>query len=321
MPVISTAAWADGSRWANSAGTWRDALDKICAVVGTMAMAAWVHAVLLEPGEASGERAGRGEPVGESRAQRGTAETLIGGYVGLPYTHASDLKFVNPGKTNLTVHDVQWEGRPFKSPIYYGLRAARWSGWSPFGTMVDFTHSKAIAIRDQTVRFSGERNGAAAPGPATVGNTFKHMEFSHGHNMLTLNGLWRLWPATAPVVPYVGAGGGINLPHTEVQFLDEPDRTYEYQYTGPIGQALAGIEIRLPGVSLFVEYKFTLARYEAPLTGRDSRFSYGPDDFWVQFVDWWGGVKPKYGTVATTLVSHQVIGGAAWRRSGAAVTP
>ena len=275
--------------------------------------------MLLERGAEKGE-AERSGPAPAARGAQGTAETLVAGYVGAPWTHASDLRFSRPGATNLTVHDVRWEGRPFKSPIYYGLRAARWSDRLPFGTMVDFTHSKAIAIREQTVRMTGERNGRPAPPNATVGDTFKHMEFSHGHNMLTLNGLWRLVPVGA-IVPYVGAGGGINLPHTEVQFADDADRTYEYQYAGQVGQVLAGIEIRLPHASLFIEYKFTLARYVAPLTGRDSRFSYGPDDFWTQLMDWWRGIDPKHGTVATTLVSHQVIGGAGWRSGGMAAAP
>lgn len=294
-----------------------DLADLTGAVAAAVAIAVLASTLHLEPSR--GGEAERGQPSPAGHAQPSTRETLVAGYVGAPWTHPSDLRFERPGATRLTVHDVRWEGRPFKSPIYYGLRAARFREGSAFGSMVDFTHSKAIAIRDQTVRFSGERNGRPAPAPATIGDTFRHMEFSHGHNMLTLNGLFRLWPAAAGIVPYVGGGGGINVPHTEVQFADEPDRTYEYQFTGPVGQVVAGIEIRLPHSSVIIEYKFTLARYVAPLTGRDSRFSYGPDDFLWQLLDWWRGAKPKYGTVTTTLASHELIGGVGWRTGGSPV--
>lgn len=295
-----------------AAGGW---CDRAGALAATFSIALWVQAVLLGEGTQISGNTEREGPHNEIKAGVGTAETLVAAYVGWPYTHASDLRFAKPGATDLTVHDVQWEGRPFKSPIYYGLRAVRWGASAPFGAMLDFTHSKAIAVREQQVQLSGERNGRQETGSAKLADRFRHLEFSHGHNMLTLNALWRPWPAWGLVVPYGGAGGGVNLPHTEVQFSDEPDRTYEYQYTGPVGQVLAGIEIRLPHASLFVEYKFTLARYVAPLTGRDSRLSYGPDDFWVQLAAWWRGEQPKYGTVTTTLASHQLIGGLGYRKS------
>lgn len=297
-----------------------DAIDRTGAVLAC-AMIVAAGAVMLEGGTSGEDAAGRERPAPAARSTPGAAETLVAGYVGAPWTHPSNLYFDKPGATRLTVHDVEWEGRPFKSPIYYGLRARHFPAGSPFGAMIDFTHSKAIARRDQSVRMSGERNGRPSPPSATIGETFRHMEFSHGHNMLTLNGLWRLVPSSAGILPYIGGGAGINLPHTEVQFADEPDRTYEYQYTGQIGQVVAGVEVRLPHASVFVEYKFTLARYVAPLTGRDSRHSYGPDDFWRQFMDWWRGISPKYGTVTTTLASHELIGGAGWRTGGPVAAP
>ena len=306
--------WVQGNVHPRSAsgtpGAW---LDRGAALAATLTLGLLVHAAMLDGDADQNSAAERGQHGSGPQTGATPGETLFAGYVGAPFTHASDLRFVKPGTTDLTVHDVPWQGRPFKSPIYYGLRIAKWPSASPLGGMVDFTHSKAIAIPDQQVRFSGTRNGNPAPAPATIGDTFRHMEFSHGHNMLTLNVLWRLWPASLRIVPYVGAGAGINLPHTEVQFADEKDRTYEYQYTGPAGQVLAGLEIRLPSSSAFLEYKFTLARYTAPLTGRDSRHSYGPDDFWTQLMDWWHGHQPAHGTVTTTLASHQLIGGVGYR--------
>lgn len=287
------------------------ALDGLGALAGTAMLAVWVGAVFLDPVGEREHAGGDGTPRAADAAA--APETVVAGYVGAAHTHASAIRFVNPGATDLTVHGIDWMGRPFKSPIYYGARAIRWHGGGVTGTMLDFTHSKAISPPDQTVRLSGSRNGRAAPESDRVGNLFKHLEFSHGHNMLTLNRLLRVGLPSARIAPYVGAGAGANLPHTEIQFQDEPDRTYEYQYTGPTGQVLAGVELRLPRVSLFFEYKLSVSYYSAPLTGRDNKASFGYTDFLVQLAAWWRRDKPKYGTATTWLVSHNVVGGAGAR--------
>ncbi len=288
-------------------------LDRVGSVCAAIAMTVWAMAVMLDP---VGSEPAQGNGPGSTPAldMLDDPATVVAGYIGAPYTHASDAKFLQPGATDLTVHDINWIGRPFKSPIYYGLRAARWHGnGSPFGSMIDFTHSKAIAEAGQTVRVSGTRNGRSMPDTGKISDMFKHLEFSHGHNMLTLNGLMRLGPLSSKLSPYIGGGFGANLPHTEVQFTGDPQRTYEYQYTGPTGQVLIGVELRLPRASLFLEYKFSLSLYDAPLTGRDNKASFGYSDFFVQLASWWRGETPKYGTVRTWLASHQVIGGAGAR--------
>ena len=293
-------------------------LDRVGAVAAVLALAVWTSVVLLDaPDEGAGKSGAGSGGAGSAGITLGVPETLYGAYGGAPYTHPSDIRFRNGGATDLIVHDVNWDGKPFKSPIYYGVRAIRWSGTGP-GAMLDFTHSKTISQREQDVRFSGTRNGRPAPGPQTVGDAFRHLEFSHGHNMLTFNGMARLFQITPRLQPYVGGGLGIALPHTEIQFYDEAKRTYEYQYAGPVGQVLAGLEVRLPRVSLFFEYKFSLARYEVPLSGRDSR-GWGFGDFPNQFLAWFGGRSPENGTATTTLASHQLIGGVAVRVGGPAL--
>lgn len=286
-------------------------LDWLGAGLGASMLVMWIGAVFLDP--ASEREDGDGSRPTPHSADATTPETVVAGYVGAAHTHASDIRFLAPGSTDLTVHGVDWMGRPFKSPIYYGARAIRWHGTGATGTMLDFTHSKAIAPPGQTVRLSGSRNGRAAPETGRTGDLFKHLEFSHGHNMLTLNRLLRVGLPTARVAPYLGAGAGVNLPHTEIQFLDETERTYEYQYTGPTGQVLVGVELRLPRLSLFVEYKLSVSHYAAPLTGRDNKASFGYSDFFVQLAGWWRGEKPKHGMATTWLVSHNVVGGAGAR--------
>ena len=297
-------------------------IDRLGALTGVLTVVFWAMVMMTDAGPADQAREAARAAGRTSEATNGP-EWLSGGYFGAPLTHASDMRFVKPGTTDLTAHDIQWDGKPFKSPIYYGLRSVRWNGTGQ-GVMVDFTHSKTISQPDQRLQFSGTRNGRAFPasaaGTARNGDVFKHLEFSHGHNMLTLNRLWRLGRLTPAIWPYAGAGVGVSLPHTEIQFTDEDQRTYEYQYAGPVGQVLAGVEIRLPRVSVFIEYKFTLARNSVPLSGNDSR-GWGYGDFFGQLSRWWRGEAPMHGTATTTLASHQIIGGVGVRSAVAAPAP
>jgi hypothetical protein len=269
-----------------------------------------LHTVLAE--NSASDQEARQAAVAEAAQPRTEASTpqreyMIAGYGGAPYAHPSDVHFSKPGITDMTALKVNWEGRPFKSPIYYGIRTMAWSGTSPFGAMLDFTHSKTISQRAQEIELSGTRNGQRVPGRAKVDEMFRHLEFSHGHNTLVLNGLVRLADLVPRFGPYVGGGIGVALPHTEVGFRDGEPRTYEYQYVGPAAQALVGLELRLPRVSLFVEYKFTIAHYEAPMTQRDG--GWFPEDFLRQLRGYWRGESPAGGFLTTMLASHQVAAG------------
>lgn len=234
------------------------------------------------------------------------SEVMFAGYGGVPYTYPSDVLVKKDGLHDLTVKDVPWDGKPFVNPIYYGARIVRF-GAGRLGAMLDFTHSKALARLDEDAAFEGTLNGAPAPERARLRDVFRKLEASHGHNMLTLNGLLRLPSITSRIQPYVGIGAGVSLPHSEVQFAKADKRTYEYQYAGPVGQALIGIELRTARVSYFFEYKFTLAPYEMPLTEREG--SWLPLDLWSQLQNWLSGTEPPGGRLTTTYASHQGIFG------------
>jgi lipid A oxidase len=236
-----------------------------------------------------------------------TREWMVAAYSGSPYTYDSDVRIKNPGVHDFTVKDVEWQGKPFINPIYYGVRIARWFEAGRTGSMLDFTHSKAISRPGQDARLEGTLGGKPAPETALIKDMFSKLEASHGHNMLTLNGLLRLPSFSARVSPYVGLGAGISLPHSEVHVKGDPARTYEYQYAGPVGQALIGLEIRLPRMSYFIEYKLSAAPYDMPLTHRDGTFLF--EDLWIQFQRWWSGQAPPGGFASTRYTSHQVVGG------------
>ena len=131
-------------------------------------------------------------PAFAERSDRSDGETdaQLGVYLGPAYTSASDLNLAQPGGTDMTFRDIAWEGKPFRRPPYYGYRAIyRPSG--RYGVMLDFTHIKAIAIKDRPVQQSGFKEGDHVPPQAPVSATLKRLEFTHGYNLLTLNALRR----------------------------------------------------------------------------------------------------------------------------------
>jgi lipid A oxidase len=246
-------------------------------------------------------------------------ETLAGGYGGVTYTHPSIVAIKKPGAIHMTIKDFAWIGKPFKSPIYYGVRVQRWSPVSGFGSMIDFTHAKAIAVDGDVATFSGTRDGRPVAPKARVDEVFRHLEFSHGHNLLTYNGMYR-WPfMLAKVRPYIGIGAGITLPHTEIGFIDKNTRTYEYQFAGFVGQVLGGIEINLGRSSLFFEYKFSYAPYEVPLS-EEPKGHLLFTDVWRQFRSWLSGEPPPGGRLSTNLATHHAIGGVMVRVGPAAAS-
>lgn len=176
--------------------------------------------------------------------------------------------------------------------------------------MLDFTHSKTIAELDKEVNFEGLLHGEPAPAKAKLGDVFRRLEASHGHNMLTLNGLLRLFDLHPRLSLYGGLGAGINLPHSEIQLKKGGGgRTYEYLYTGPAAQALIGIEFRVPRMSYFLEYKFTFAQYDVPLSELDGTKIGLFADLFRQARRWWSGEPPPGGILSKQLISHQAIGG------------
>lgn len=284
---------------------WGRAGDAAATLLAVAALGGWVIMQATTPVEDTPRHANSIE-----RDAPRSRETQLALYGGIPNTLPSDVTLKKTGVHDFTMKDVQWEGKPFTNPIYYGVRTTRWLT-ARSGAMLDFTHSKAISLRDVPHQIEGTLKGAPAPAQGTVDEHFGKLEASHGHNMLTLNGLLRLPSITARLSPYIGMGAGVSLPHMEVDLKGEP-RTYEYQYAGPVGQALAGIEIRLPRVSLFLEYKYTIAPYDVPLSGTNSG-DFLPSDLWRQFQAWLSGAEPPNGRLTTNYISHQVIGGLAVR--------
>lgn len=143
---------------------------------------------------------------------------------------------------------IDWEGKSFAMPPYYGFRATWWQ--TPvLGFGVEFNHAKIYA--DDPPKYG-----------------FDRFEFSDGMNLLTLN-LWRRWPDTGlgggRLTPYAGLGVGVAIPHVEVTPIGK-ERTWGYQVSGPVVQAVVGGSWRLNARwSAFAEMKATVSKHDIDL--------------------------------------------------------
>ena len=96
---------------------------------------------------------------------------MFAGYGGVPYTYESDVTLTKSGVHDFTAKHVNWDGKPFVNPIYYGARIVRF-GAGRTGTMLDFTHSKTIARLEEEIDLTGTLNGAPAPARAALKDVF-----------------------------------------------------------------------------------------------------------------------------------------------------
>ena len=305
MADILTIGWGDVADRAPRRGSWNVAVTLLAAALITAQTAAGVfEQARVDDEPAAAERGGSGD--GTSLAPG--RETILGAFTGVPYTYPSTAHIKKGDAVDFTIDPVNWYTDPFKSPIYYGARFARWFSGGLTGAGVDFIHSKAIAPLNEEANFSGTVDGKPLPPRARMKDIVSKLEFSHGHNMLLFNGFMRL-PGIGPrISPYAGAGAGVLLPHTEFELQhSERPRTYEYNYAGPAGQALLGVEIRLARVSFFVEYKFTYGHYGAPLPQMEGGWL--PLDLLRQAKRWFAGEEPPGGHISAEIASHQVVSG------------
>jgi lipid A oxidase len=185
--------------------------------------------------------------------QPASAEVQIGAYGGANGNFSSDVS--HHGSLNDT-RKVDWEGKPFEMPPYWGVRGVYWFDSMPgWGAGVEFTHSKAYA----------KLNGTSA------GALYDTLEFTDGNNILTGNALYRFTPwSFHGIRPYAGFGIGVSIPHVEVSLVGDPAKTFEYQLAGFAGQGFVGLEMPFgANWSGFVETKISYTHINANLTGGD----------------------------------------------------
>jgi lipid A oxidase len=181
------------------------------------------------------------------------AETQISVFGGANSNFSSDVTVSGTGPTDGT-QSIDWDGASFDLPPYWGVRGVYWLNSAPnWGFAIDYAHQKALA----------DLGGAA-------GATFDRLEFTDGNNVLLFEVLYRFNPMMrGTLVPYVGAGVGVTIPHVEVTLAGPGgSKTYEYQLAGAAAQILAGLEYKLNEKwSLFTEARLSYSSISADLEG------------------------------------------------------
>jgi lipid A oxidase len=187
-----------------------------------------------------------------SASGRAVAEMQVGVYGGMNTNFDSPVTLHKGALSDSRMLD--WEGRSFQMPPYWGVQATYWlNANASWGVGIDYTHSKAYAAL----------NSATDP-------IYRHLEFTDGNNLLMLNLLYRLGPlADGRLVPYLGVGGGVAIPHVEVKLKAFPGQdTWEYQFANGAAQVLGGLEYRLDNAwSLFAEGKVSYSHLDTELEG------------------------------------------------------
>jgi hypothetical protein len=172
-------------------------------------------------------------------------------YVGGGATSSNALKITSPSGSAVTIDDVDYEGRSWSSPPYYGYRI----GWTPeghhLGVEGEFTHAKAIAR-------------ALPVGDLTA------FQLSHGLNFVLGNVVYRTSPSCGGRCTLVARGGaGITYPHVEATFRGVT--TYQYEYAGFGAQGGVGVELKLiPHLFVVGDARLTHARVRVDLAGGET---------------------------------------------------
>lgn len=324
--ALGPIAWTPWTRRAATPARRGDGAMR--AVLAAAVVALQAHAWIAASSDLDATARAR-DPAAEIAATSDAAaarprETFLAFYAGAPFYHRSDLHLVRPDGTDLVLKEMGWDGDALYFPIDGGVRATQWTDGAA-GLMIDFLHDKAIARLGrgahgrrltnpvvEEVAATGTLKGAPAPARIKLTDVFERMEFTHGHNVLLLTPVVRLGDVVPRVRPYFGIGAGFALPHVEVWFPggEKDARTNEYQFAGPAAQVLAGLEFRTGRMSYFVEYKLTWASISAVLSGTQSWMNFNmPGDMVRQLWRWWSAEPPKYGTIQTSLLAHQLMGG------------
>jgi opacity protein-like surface antigen len=194
--------------------------------------------------------------------------------------------------TSVRFDAIDYEGRSFSPPVYYGYRGAYFfgpDGW--FGVEAEVVHMKVYARVHRIVPAAGALNGIPISGTIAADDVVQRFSLSHGQNMLLINGVVRrVFGAggrdrNARLAAEGRVGAGPTLPHVESTIGGVAEEKYE---RGAVAwQAAAGVELRVYGrLYALGEYKFTRCRQSVTAAAQS--------------------------TVETLLSSHHVAFGASW---------
>lgn len=164
--------------------------------------------------------------------------------------------------TNLNFSSIDYEGKSFTSPLYYGGRVTYFAPQKSWlGVEAEFIHLKVYARTDAVTRASGRFMGTPFDQNVPVRNILESFSMSHGLNFALVNVVARRVLASSAGadgrVELLGrAGLGLTIPHAESKIDGVFQEGHEM---GALGLHFAGgIDVRLVrGLSAMAEYKLT----------------------------------------------------------------
>ena len=190
------------------------------------------------------------------------AEWILAVYIGTAHTVSAPLHVTQPPTgTALTLSDVDYEGRSFTPPFYYGYRLSVFPRAATFGVEAEFIHLKAYAHTDRDTNIVGMLNHQAVDRRGRVNDVVERLSMSHGLNLILVNAvLRRTFPrhpnGAAAMQVAVRVGAGPTIPHPESIVAGASHEGYELGAAAL--HAAAGVEYRLNRrFAVMAEYKFT----------------------------------------------------------------
>jgi hypothetical protein len=192
------------------------------------------------------------------------AEWNFGVFLGEASTRPGDLHLEQPIiERDLWFEDMEYDDASFRSPLYYGFRAAYFHpSFSNVGFELEFIHAKVYSRSEQIVRVSGTDGGERIDSLIRLGDMVQGFSMTHGLNFLFLNVVGR-YPVikdrgteSGGVTVYGRVGIGPLIPHVE-SVVDHQKRE-QYELHGPAYQLAGGVEIGIfKRLGLIAEYKYT----------------------------------------------------------------
>ncbi len=192
------------------------------------------------------------------------AEWNFGVFLGEASTRPDDLHLEQPSmQRDLWFEGIEYDDASFRSPLYYGFRAAYFRpSFSNVGFELEFIHAKIYSKSEQIVRVSGTNNGESIDSLIRLGEMVQGFSMTHGLNFLLLNVVGRY-----PVIKDRGTGSGRftvygrvgigpSIPH--VESVVNRQKREQYELHGPAYQLAGGGEIGIwKRLGLVAEYKYT----------------------------------------------------------------
>lgn len=189
-------------------------------------------------------------------------EWILAAYIGSAHTLSAPLQITQPATgTVLTLSGVDYEGRSFTPPLYYGYRLSVFPRAAMFGVEAEFIHLKAYARTERETGIVGMHDHQMVDRHGHVNDVVERLSISHGLNFVLVNAVMRrvlAWkPDGAPLLQLAARiGAGPTVPHPESTVAGESHERYELGAAAL--HAAAGVEYRFSRrFAVTAEYKFT----------------------------------------------------------------